>query len=78
MNWLSEADGKNYVDLGEKMFGPNTHFRYDEEISFSHRDGEFMKLFELVSDLFQEKCENSMNLTPFMGVIMSASVNLST
>ena len=55
MNWLSEADGENYLDLGEKMFGPNTHFRYDGEISFSHRDEEFMKLFELVSGLFQEK-----------------------
>ena len=37
------------------MFGPNTHFKFEGRISYSHRDTEFKQLFERVSDLFKKK-----------------------
>ena len=37
------------------MFGPNTYFKDDVEIKFSHRDQIFFDLFERVNELFTEK-----------------------
>lgn len=37
------------------MFGPNTYFKDDVEIRFSHRDQVFFDLFKKVNDLFTEK-----------------------
>lgn len=37
------------------MFGPNTHFSFEGKISFSHRDSDFLELFDSVTELLVEK-----------------------
>ncbi|MCR4664720.1 MAG: hypothetical protein K5660_05075, partial [Paludibacteraceae bacterium] len=37
------------------MFGPNTYFKDNVNICFSHRDQVFFDLFQRVNDLFVEK-----------------------
>ena len=37
------------------MFGPNTYIKHNSVISYSHRDKEFINIYERVSDKFSEK-----------------------
>ena len=37
------------------MFGPNTHFSFKGQISFSHRDSDFMTLYDSVTELMIER-----------------------
>ena len=37
------------------MFGPNTHFKFNTEVSFSHRDKAFFEVYKSLNENFKDK-----------------------